>query len=269
MTLSAGLTGAMAGVGPVLQLVAVLWRPGAGGVKGRAVRGEFGGGRGDGRGVGAATSPQAGSGTIGDGAWAHSKKPANCPARRGFAQARLDFAHRWGISRLKRTATVLIGNVLIRLSRIADYGIVLMTELARGQRSMATPELAERTRIAQPMAGKILKALTREGLLVSHRGAKGGYQLARQPSLVTVAEIIEALDGPIALTACIEAGAGECGIEEICPARSNWHRINAAMRDALDGISLDEMTHGWRLGQGGLLLEHSARIAAAGSELGD
>ncbi len=159
---------------------------------------------------------------------------------------------------------------MIRLSRIADYGIVLMTELARVERSMATPELAERTRIAQPMAGKILKSLTREGLLVSHRGAKGGYQLARQASFITVAEIIEALDRPISLTACIEAGAGECGIEEICPARSNWHRINAAIRDALDGISLADMAGGWRLGQGGLIIEHPARAAtAAGTELGD
>jgi len=159
---------------------------------------------------------------------------------------------------------------VIRLSRITDYGIVLMTELARGRRSMATPELAQRTRIAQPMAGKILKTLTREGLLVSHRGAKGGYRLARDPSLLTIAEIIEALDGPIALTACIDVGAGECGIEHICPARSNWHRINAAIRDALDGISLAEMARGWQLGDGGLIIEHPVRAAAAaGSELGE
>lgn len=158
---------------------------------------------------------------------------------------------------------------MIRLSRISDYGIVLMTELARSARSMATPELAERTRIAQPMAGKILKALTREGLLVSQRGAKGGYRLARQPSLITVAEIIEALDGPIALTACIDVGAGECGIEAICPARSNWHRINAAIRDALDGISLADMAAGWHLGQGGFLLQQTTPLAAAGNDLGD
>ncbi len=143
---------------------------------------------------------------------------------------------------------------MIRLSRVADYGIVLMTELARNARSMATPELAERTRIAQPMAGKILKALTRSGLLVSQRGARGGYRLARQAAFVTVAEIIEALDGPIALTACIDTEGGECGIEAICPARSNWHRINAAMRDALDGISLAEMAQGWRLGDGGMMM---------------
>ena len=140
---------------------------------------------------------------------------------------------------------------MIRLSRVTDYGIVLMTELARLDRSAAAPELAERTRIAQPMAGKVLKTLAREGLLRSQRGAKGGYELARPASLVPVAEVIEALDGPIALTACVEVGHGECGIEASCPARSNWHRINAAMREALDGISIAEMARGWSLGRGG------------------
>ncbi|TVQ36788.1 MAG: SUF system Fe-S cluster assembly regulator [Geminicoccaceae bacterium] len=153
----------------------------------------------------------------------------------------------------------------MRLSRIADYGIVLMTELARVGQSTATPELAERTRIAQPMAGKILKALAREGLLSSQRGAKGGYQLARPASLITVAEVIEALDGPIALTACIEVGAGECGIEAICPARANWHRINAAMRDALDGISIAEMAEGWALGRGGVPFGELAQLSATTS----
>lgn len=145
---------------------------------------------------------------------------------------------------------------MIRLSRNADYGIVIMTELAQQGRSLATPDIAERTQIAQPMAGKILKVLARQGLLTSQRGAKGGYMLARVPALITVAEIIEALDGPIALTACIELGPGECMIEDSCPARSNWHRINAAIRDALDGITLADMAGGWKLGSGGLLLDY-------------
>ncbi|MEO1089834.1 MAG: SUF system Fe-S cluster assembly regulator [Pseudomonadota bacterium] len=146
---------------------------------------------------------------------------------------------------------------MIKLSRIADYGIVLMTELARAGRAMAMPELAERTRIAQPMAGKILKALARQGLLRSQRGAKGGYDLGRPAALLTVAEVIEALDGPIALTACVDASGTECGIEAICPARSNWHRINAAIREALDGITIAEMARGWVLGQGGLVVGQS------------
>ncbi len=134
---------------------------------------------------------------------------------------------------------------MIRLSKLSDYGIAMMTHLARdrtGQRSAA--EIAEATGVPAPMASKILKLLGRAGLLASHRGASGGYGLARGPEAITVAEIIEALDGPIALTACIEEGAGDCMIERLCPARANWQRINRAIRDALSGITLAEMAAG-------------------------
>jgi FeS assembly SUF system regulator len=132
---------------------------------------------------------------------------------------------------------------VLRLSRLSDYGIVVMTHLARCPgRQQAAPEIAMATLIPQPMASKVLKVLVRADLLVSYRGARGGYGLARPPEEITVAEVIEALDGPIALTACIEtASAGECGIELLCPARTNWQRINLAIREALDGITIAEM----------------------------
>jgi FeS assembly SUF system regulator len=131
---------------------------------------------------------------------------------------------------------------VIRLSKLADYGIVLMTHLARHRgRQQAAPEIAAATAVPQPTASKILKALTRAELLASQRGAHGGYGLARDAGEITVAEIIEALDGPIALTQCIESGPGECDIERLCPARTNWRRINRAIREALDGITLAEM----------------------------
>jgi Rrf2 family protein len=93
------------------------------------------------------------------------------------------------------------------------------------------------------MASKILKALVRGGVLASHRGAKGGYGLAHGAEAISVAAIITALEGPIALTACIEDGPGECDIEALCPARANWQRINDAIRGALEDITLAEMTY--------------------------
>jgi FeS assembly SUF system regulator len=131
---------------------------------------------------------------------------------------------------------------VIRLSKLADFGIVMMTNMARHpERCHNAPEIAAESHIPLPMASKILKALARSGLLVSHRGAKGGYGLARVAESISVAEIIGALDGPIALTACIEDGPGECEIEALCPARANWQRINDAIREALASISLAEM----------------------------
>ena len=133
---------------------------------------------------------------------------------------------------------------MIRLSKLADYGIVIMTTMARHpERCHNAPEIAAKSHIPLPMASKILKALARAGLLASHRGAKGGYGLARTAERISVAEIIAALDGPIALTACIEDGPGECEIEALCPARANWQRINDAIRHALEGITIAEMAH--------------------------
>ena len=131
---------------------------------------------------------------------------------------------------------------MIRLSKLADYGIVMMTHMARDAgRQQTAPEIAAQSHLPLPMASKILKGLAHAGLLVSHRGAKGGYSLARPAHRISVADVIVALEGPIALTTCIEHGPGECDIEALCPARANWQRINRAIREALEGITLLEM----------------------------
>ena len=133
-------------------------------------------------------------------------------------------------------------SALIRLSKLADYGIVIMTHLARpGRVQESAQEIALATQVPSAMASKILKSLARAGLLRSQRGVKGGYELARLPGAVSMAEIIEALDGPIALTDCVDGAHGDCTIEALCPARTNWDRINTAIRGALDSVSLDEM----------------------------
>lgn len=131
---------------------------------------------------------------------------------------------------------------MIRLSKQADYGIVIMTHLARpGSGQASAQEIAQATQIPPPMASKILKTLARDGLLRSQRGVKGGYGLASSAQAITVARIIEALDGPIAVTDCVEGAAGDCVIESLCPARTNWERINTAIRDALEDVTLAEM----------------------------
>lgn len=132
---------------------------------------------------------------------------------------------------------------MIRITKQTDYGIVLLTHLAANpEHQYNAPELAAEARLPLPMVSKILKLLARESLLVSHRGVKGGYSLARQPEAISMAEIIAALEGPIALTECISV-EGDCSHEPLCPVRSNWRRINQAVRTALAGITLAEMAH--------------------------
>ena len=133
---------------------------------------------------------------------------------------------------------------MIRMTKQSDYGIVLMTQMAgQTERLRAAGEIAEEAQLPAPTVSKILKILARAGLLDSHRGMKGGYNLARAPETITVAEIITALEGPIAITECINDSPGECSQEPFCPVRGNWQMINSAIREALEGITLAEMTH--------------------------
>lgn len=133
---------------------------------------------------------------------------------------------------------------MLRMTKQADYGIVLMTHMASdAERRFTAPELSAETQIPLPMVSKILKTLGRAGLLGSHRGSKGGYSLARDPRHITVAAMIAALEGPIAFTECIEGSPGTCSQEAVCRLRSNWQRINVALKKALEGITLAELTH--------------------------
>jgi FeS assembly SUF system regulator len=129
---------------------------------------------------------------------------------------------------------------MIRITKQTDYGIVLLTYMANHRdRQLAAPELAAEARLPLPMVSKILKLLAKDGLLVSHRGVKGGYSLAQDPAEVSMASIIAALEGPIAITECIDTS--DCSHQQLCKVRSNWQRINDALRHALEGITLAEM----------------------------
>jgi FeS assembly SUF system regulator len=133
---------------------------------------------------------------------------------------------------------------MLRITKQTDYGIVLMTYFASREAGSVhnARDLAEETALPLPTVSKILKALQRAALLTSHRGVKGGYSLARAPQAISVEEVIAALEGPIAITECLGETDDECGIERVCPVRANWHRINEAVRSALQNIPLTEMT---------------------------
>src|SRR5512142_1708820 len=112
---------------------------------------------------------------------------------------------------------------MIRLSKLTDYGILLMTQIARDpQRPLHTArDLSAETQLPLPTASKILKALANGGLLISHRGVKGGYSLSRGPREITVGQIITVLEGPIGITEC-GGSPGSCEMEPHCPVSANW-----------------------------------------------
>ena len=142
---------------------------------------------------------------------------------------------------------------MIRLSRLADYGIVLTIQVARHpERHWSAPDLAQATGVPLPTTSKLLKTLVKAGILVSLRGARGGYGLAGTGANVTVARVIEAVDGPIAITSCLDPNGSECGIDALCPARTNWSTINHAIRVALQAVSIDAMASGVPMAFGAL-----------------
>ena len=131
---------------------------------------------------------------------------------------------------------------MIKLSRMADYGVVLMAQLARDDGELMTAaDLSASCALPLPTVSKLLKQLAQNGLLDSHRGTKGGYALARATDDISMADIIGAVEGPIALTDCIDVDGTLCEIEALCPTRTNWRRINDVLTQALAGVSLAEM----------------------------
>lgn len=131
---------------------------------------------------------------------------------------------------------------MLRISKLTDYGTVILALLAaEPHRSLAAAEVAERTRIALPTVSKLLKKLQRSGLVGSTRGSHGGYQLARAANEVTAAAILDALEGPMAITEC-SGEHSHCGLESDCRVGHAWQRVNGAIRRALNDVTLAQMS---------------------------
>ncbi|HUT51433.1 MAG TPA: SUF system Fe-S cluster assembly regulator [Alphaproteobacteria bacterium] len=131
---------------------------------------------------------------------------------------------------------------MLRLNRITDYAVVVLSQMARDPaRQVTASQLAEDTQVPQPTVAKVLKTLARGKILVSHRGATGGYALAGPPEAISMLEIIRALEGPVSLTDCVDGAEGDCSVENLCPMRGNWDRVNDAIRGALESVSLADM----------------------------
>jgi len=130
---------------------------------------------------------------------------------------------------------------MLRIGKLTDYATVILATLAADRSQLLTAgKLAERTHIASPTVAKLLKQLHHAGLVSSVRGTHGGYQLARDPESISAAAILDALEGPIALTECA-AGSGQCGIEHTCSVGRTWQRLSMAIRRSLNEVSLAQL----------------------------
>jgi FeS assembly SUF system regulator len=130
---------------------------------------------------------------------------------------------------------------MLRLSKLTDYAVVVLVRLDSGAEVQTSPGVAASTGIPEPTVAKVLKTLSAAALVTSQRGARGGYRLARPLEDIPVGDVIAAMDGPIALAACVDGSVTECESLALCPVRGRWDPVNDAIQQALSAISLADM----------------------------
>jgi FeS assembly SUF system regulator len=131
---------------------------------------------------------------------------------------------------------------MLRISRLTDYGTMILVHLAgRPGRVCSASDVAAATHVALPTVQKILKLLARAGLIVSVRGAEGGYSLGRPAESISAADILDVLEGPVAITEC-SLSDSQCELEPLCAVGGAWQKINKSIRVALDDITLADLS---------------------------
>lgn len=130
---------------------------------------------------------------------------------------------------------------MLRLSKLADYAVVVLARLDRGDAVQTSSCIAAVTGLPEPTVAKVLKGLASGGLVASQRGARGGYRLARPLTAIQVADVIAAIDGPVHLTACVEGSRDDCDAKHVCQCRGGWDRVNEVVMQALGTISIADI----------------------------
>jgi FeS assembly SUF system regulator len=131
----------------------------------------------------------------------------------------------------------------MRLTHLADYAVVMMTAAARREACarLSATDLAEETGVPLPTAQKLMQKLAAHGLLVGQRGAGGGYALARPIAEISLADIVEAVEGPIILTMCADGVNHECALDAHCKVKPHMSVVGDAIRNSLRSVSLQEL----------------------------
>jgi FeS assembly SUF system regulator len=133
---------------------------------------------------------------------------------------------------------------MLRLSKLTDYAVVVLMRLgtcACAGDVQTSPNIATATGVPEPTVAKVLKLLASANLVASQRGARGGYRLERKLAAISIADVIVAIDGPIALTACVDAATAPCEVRGLCAVRGRWELVNEAIEQALTAITLADM----------------------------
>ncbi len=133
---------------------------------------------------------------------------------------------------------------MLRLNRMTDYAILVLGALARRHgETLASGHLARVTKLAQPTVAKVLKMLLAAELVETQRGVRGGYRIKKILADISLVDIVEAMEGPIAVTDCIEGARQPCSASKCCCMRNHWNHVNLAIRRALMDVTLEDLTN--------------------------
>jgi FeS assembly SUF system regulator len=131
---------------------------------------------------------------------------------------------------------------MIRISKMADYAVVTLAAMAHSSQDISSAaQIAQESKLPEPTVSKVLKYVAKAGIVHATRGTKGGYVLARPPEDISIMDIIIAVDGPLAITACAGDRVANCGLTGTCSLHGRWDPVNEALRDVLARISLADM----------------------------
>lgn len=133
---------------------------------------------------------------------------------------------------------------MLRITRMSDYAVVVLVELMQANSCVSVSSLAQHTKLTEPTTSKVLKALVQAKIVVSTRGANGGYSLALAPKDISIEHIINAIDGPIAITDCANGDEPDCILSDACSIRGRWDGVNTAIRGVLSDVTLLDMASG-------------------------
>ncbi len=132
---------------------------------------------------------------------------------------------------------------MIKVSRLADYAVVVLVAFTRSDDALlSAAALADKTKLPEPTVAKVLKLLAKDNIVKSIRGAGGGYSLDKPIGNISIAEIVKAVDGPIAVTSCVDGATGSCDYEGCCAVKGRWNPVNVALHSALENVTLADMT---------------------------
>ena len=132
---------------------------------------------------------------------------------------------------------------MIKLGKLTDYAVTVLGEIARMNGGTASAHtLAGKTGLPEPTVAKELKACAQGGMIVSQRGVNGGYSLAKDAFEISIADIIVAMEGPIAIVSCAEGSHDQCRVDATCCMKGRWEKVNKAIKNALEDVNLGDMT---------------------------